>query len=429
MEAVEWQEGHEQEGQEEGSREQQEGHLDRKGYEDQSEKRSWFGRPSSPALLLVALVMACFVGVVLRELYRPRPDIWTDDAYVRVHYASIAPRVSGQVVSVAVDDNQTVRSGDLLVQLDDRDYRAAEMLAEANLAQSKATLENSKAAVEHQLPTIEQARQQLASADAQLTFAEADAARYERLAQTGSGTVQTSERTSSTKRQAEAAVAGDKAALDAAQVQLKVLKSQAAAAKAAVDAGDAQLRQAKLNLSYTQIRAPVDGMVSVRSVQVGNYVSPGTGLMAVVPLAQIYVEANYREVQLRHVRSGQKAKVHVDAYGIDLDGVVVDVPAASTTTFSTIQPDNATGNFTKIVQRLPVRIEIPRNQPNADLLRVGFSVEVTVETGLADVTGQEKRQSKPATRDFDTSKPSAGRLPWEALASEGTTTEQPPGKP
>jgi membrane fusion protein, multidrug efflux system len=137
--------------------------------------------------------------------------------------------------------------------------------------------------------------------------------------------------------------------------------------------------QAKLNLSYTKILAPVDGMIAQRSVQVGNYVSVGAALMAMVPLSEVYIEANYREVQLGHVGAGQRARIHVDAYNIDLEGKVVDVPAASGTTFATLQPDNATGNFTKIVQRLPIKIVLAPNQPTARLLRVGLSVEATIQ--------------------------------------------------
>ena len=136
----------------------------------------------------------------------------------------------------------------------------------------------------------------------------------------------------------------------------------------------------KLNLSYTKILAPVDGMITQRGVQVGNYVSVGAALMAMVPLSEVYIEANYREVQLGHVQAGQRARIHVDAYNIDLDGKVLDVPAASGTTFATLQPENATGNFTKIVQRLPVRIRVPKDVARQNLLRAGMSVYATVDT-------------------------------------------------
>jgi membrane fusion protein, multidrug efflux system len=171
---------------------------------------------------------------------------------------------------------------------------------------------------------------------------------------------------------------------------MDALKAQRETAEANLSQARAQRDQAQLNLSYTKILAPVDGMIAQRSVQVGNYVSAGAALMAVVPLSEVYIEANYREVQLRHVRAGQRARIHVDAYNIDLEGKVVDVPAASGTTFATLQPDNATGNFTKIVQRLPVKIVLAPNQPTARLLRVGLSVEATIETELADVVAASR---------------------------------------
>jgi membrane fusion protein, multidrug efflux system len=152
--------------------------------------------------------------------------------------------------------------------------------------------------------------------------------------------------------------------------------------------------EAALNISYTKIRAPVDGMIAERCIQVGNYVSPGTGLMAVVPLSQVYVVANYREVQLQHVKAGQPATIHVDTYNIDLTGTVVDVPAATGMTFAPLQPENATGNFTKIVQRLPVRIELMPGQPLARLLRVGLSVETTVHTRFANVVAMAEDAGK-----------------------------------
>src|SRR5258708_31048866 len=179
--------------------------------------------------------------------------------------------------------------------------------------------------------------------------------------------------------QQQAALASAQATLKLAQRQVEALRAQRKSAVASLGQAEAQRDQAKLNLSYTKILAPVDGMIAQRSVQVGNYVSVGGALMAVVPLSEVYVEANYREVQLGHVQAGQRARIHVDAYNIDLDGKVVDVPAASGTTFATLQPDNATGNFTKIVQRLPIKIVLAPNQPTARLLRVGLSVEATIQ--------------------------------------------------
>jgi membrane fusion protein (multidrug efflux system) len=200
-----------------------------------------------------------------------------------------------------------------------------------------------------------------------------------------------------TLAQDQASLDGAEASLDAARRQLDVLRAQRSATAAVVKADEAQLEQARLNLSYTQIRAPIDGMVGERSVQVGNYVGPGTTLMTVVPLDHVYIEANYREVDLAHVRGGQPVTIHVDAYDIDLEGTVVNVPAASGVAFAPIAPNNATGNFTKIVQRLPVKIVVTPGQPLAKLLRVGLSVETTIHTGLEDVVNEQRRSSDRVT--------------------------------
>jgi membrane fusion protein (multidrug efflux system) len=337
---------------------------------------------------LASLIVLAFLGVVAWRIFAPHPDVWTDNAYVRVHYAAIAPRVSGQVITVHVQNDDMVRAGQVLVELDDRDHRAAVASAEATLARDRALVENAAAAVTRQGPLIEQASAQVKTAEAQLAFSETDAKRYDYLATTGSGAVKNQQQADSTLQQSRAALDGAKAALEAARAQLKILQTQQASVSANVRAMKASLEQARLNLSYTKILAPVDGMVAQRGVQVGNYVSSGTGLMAVVPLSEIYIEANYREVELKHVQAGQRARIHVDAYDIDLEGTVVGVPAATGATFATIRPDNATGNFTKIVQRLPVQIMITPNQPLAQLLRVGLSVETTIETHLADVIGR-----------------------------------------
>lgn len=342
------------------------------------------------AWLLAGAAIAASAATVLWRIYMPTSDVWTNDAYVRVHYATIASRVAGQIISVTVDNNEMVKAGDLLVQLDDRDFRVALDTARATLARDRAAAANAAANVSRQAALIAQAEAQLAMARAQVIFAEQDASRYKQLASTGSGTVKMQQQADTSLLTGQALADGAKAALAAARTQLTIANAEEDAAMATIKADEAQFTQAQLNLSYTQIRAPVDGMVSQRVAQVGNYVSPGAGLMAVVPLSDVYVEANYREVQLKHVKPGQHARIHVDAYDIDLDGTVLGVPAATGATFATIEPDNATGNFTKIVQRLPVQIMLSPNQPLARLLRVGLSVEATVETGLEDVVGAHR---------------------------------------
>jgi membrane fusion protein, multidrug efflux system len=343
--------------------------------------------------VLVGLVVAIFAAIVLCIIFRPRSDVWTDDAYVMVHYATIAPRISGQIAAVSVDDNDTVRAGQVLATLDPRDNQTGVLTAEAALARDKAQLGEVSANVARQPSIIEEQRSAIASAQAKLAFAQADARRYGNLAVTGAGTMQEHQQADAALQQDQALLDSSQASLDAARRQLDVLTAQRSAAEATVRLDQAQLDQARLNLSYTQILAPIDGTVGERSVQVGNYVGPGTTLMTVVPLDQVYVEANYREVDLRHVRSGQPVTIHLDAYNINLRGTVDSVPPASGTSFAPIAPNNATGNFTKIVQRLPVKIVVASGQPLAKLLRVGLSVETTIHTGLEDVVDEQIRST------------------------------------
>jgi membrane fusion protein (multidrug efflux system) len=344
-------------------------------------------------LVVVGLVVAIFAAVVLYIIFRSHPDVRTADAYVMAHYATIAPRISGQVATVSVDDNDFVRTGQVLATLDPGDNETALAAAEATLARDRSHLDEISATVSRQPSIIEEQQAAVASARAKLDFAQADARRYGNLATTGAGTMREHQEADSVLQQGQASLDSAEASLEGARRQLDVFKAQRSASEAAVRADAALLKQAKLNLSYTQIRAPIDGMVGERSVQAGNYVAPGTTLMTVVPLDRVYIEANYLEVELRHVRSGQQVSIHLDAYDIDLKGIVDSVPPASGAAFAPIAPNNATGNFTKIVQRLPVKIVVTPGQPLAKLLRVGLSVETTIHTGLEDVVDEQRRSS------------------------------------
>jgi membrane fusion protein, multidrug efflux system len=358
--------------------------------------------PNLPAPLprwpfvMVGLVVAIFTAAVLYIIFRQHPDVRTDDAYVMVHYATIAPRISGQVATVPVDDNDSVKTGEVLATLDPRDNETALASAEAAVARDRSQFDEISGTVSRQPSIIEEQQAAVASARAKLTFAQADARRFDNLAVTGAGTVQEHQQADTTLQQGQASLDSAEASLQAARRQLDVLKAQRSAAEATVRSDEAQLEQAKLNLSYTQIRAPIDGVVGERSVQVGNYVGPGTTLMTVVPLDQVYIEANYLEVHLLHVRSGQPVTIHLDAYDIELKGTVDGVPPASGAAFAPIAPNNATGNFTKIVQRLPVKIVVIPGQPLAKLLRVGLSVETTIHTGLEDIVDEQRGSSHRA---------------------------------
>jgi membrane fusion protein, multidrug efflux system len=360
-----------------------------------SEKKGGDAPKQPPRWPLYAAVLffIAFTVAILAIIFVPGTSVWTDDAYVTVHYATVAPRVSGQIVAVTVDDNQPVRAGQVLASIDDRDFRAALAMTEAQLERDHAQVDDASNTIARQPALIDQTRAQVDSAAAQLAFAQANQRRYRNLASTGAGTSQDRQQADTALEQAEAALASTKAAQESSQRQIPIQEAQRRGAMAAVKSDEARVEQARLNMSYTQILAPMDGVVAQRSVQVGNYVAPGVALMSVVPLHQIYVEANYRELALRHVLPHQHVKIHVDAYDLNLDGVVDSVAPASGAAFAPIEPNNATGNFTKIVQRLPVKILVSPKQNAAELLRVGFSVETTIDIRPID-TADERRGSQ-----------------------------------
>ncbi|GLU24697.1 hypothetical protein SLE2022_405980 [Rubroshorea leprosula] len=287
-------------------------------------------------------VVLVFVVVVLLLIFWPRSRVKTDDAYVTAHYAMVAPRVSGQVARVLVEDNQAVRRGQLLVEIDPADYRAALDQALAALAQDRAQTDQARAQVSRQPALIDQANAQVAAADAALDLSRANAARYANLAATGAGSQQQRQQYQAQLRQDEAQRKQAQANLVAARRQLDALDADTASARAKVDADEAAVRQARLNLGYTRIVAPIDGTVDQRSVQVGNYTAPGAAMMTLVPLHDVYIEANYRELALRHMAPGQHVRVHVDSYDIWLDGFVQSLPPSSGAAYSPIPPNNAT---------------------------------------------------------------------------------------
>ena len=347
--------------------------------------------------LLVGVIVIGFVAAVLVIIYAPSDSVWTDDAYVTAHYATIAPRISGQVASVDVDDNQTVRAGQVLSTLDDRDFRTTLATDEAMLARDQAQANDIKAQIDRLPSQVAQSQASVTSSSAQLVFAQQNDARYRNLSSTGAGSFQERQQADMSLRQAQASLDGAQAQLSTTRRQLPILQAQYQAALGTIRSDRAQVEQARLNLSYTRILAPLDGTVAEREVQVGNFVGPGAALMALVPLNRIFIVANYREVALRHVLPGQHARIHVDAYNLDLDGVVDSLPPASGAAFAPIQPNNATGNFTKIVQRLPVKIVVSPGQNEAKLLRIGFSVEITIHTGQVNVKGEQNATPQRVT--------------------------------
>ncbi|MGV8919679.1 MAG: HlyD family secretion protein [Pseudomonas sp.] len=305
----------------------------------------------------------------------------TDDAYIRADSVFVAPRVSGQVTKVAVEDNQPVKAGQLLVELDDRDFVAARAAAAASVQAAQAELKNLGAGIERQAAVIDQAAATTRATAASLKFAQANAQRYLNLSASGAGTQQERQKAESDLQGFQASRDRDEASRVAAVKTLDVLKAQLDMAKASLAKAEAALQQADLDLSYTKITAQQDGMVGQRSVRVGAYVSQGHPLLALVPLDEAFVVANFRETQLAHMRENQRVDVQVDGVnGHIFKGHIDSVAPATGVSFSEVAPDNATGNFTKVTQRLPVKIVFDADQPDLNRLRVGMSVVVSIDT-------------------------------------------------
>jgi membrane fusion protein (multidrug efflux system) len=324
----------------------------------------------------------------------------TNDAYVAADFTLVAPRVAGQISDVFVDDNESVKAGQLLVRIDDRDFRAALMSAEADVAAATASVANYDAEIARQPSLVDQSRATLKADDAAIQFARANAARYQNLSDAGAGTAQEQQHASSTLAGLLAQQAHDQAALVSTGQNLDVLRTQRDKAAGALARAGAALEQAKLNLSYTEIHAPVDGKVGRRSARVGAFVTPGAPVLAIVPLADAYVVANFQENQITRMRPGESVRIKVDSFpGVVIRGRVASLAPATGVSFAPIAPDNATGNFTKVVQRVPVKITIDRDQEAASALSVGLSVETEVAVGRhgdAPVKAAEAEEAKAA---------------------------------
>jgi membrane fusion protein (multidrug efflux system) len=316
-----------------------------------------------------------------------RFQVTTDDAYVKADNTTIAPKVSGYLSEVPVNDNEPVKAGQVLARIDPRDFKVALDQARSDLAAAYATIANKQAALQAQQTVIDGARATIAVDQAVERFAEQDNQRYTTLAKDGWGTVQNAQQAASRIAAAHAAVTRDEAALANAIRQVDVLSAELAQAQAALGHAKAVQDQADLNLSYATIIAPSDGVVGNRTLRVGQYVQAGTQLMSVVPAASAYIVANYKETQLTSVREGQPVSISVDTYpGQVFHGHVDSLAPASGQEFALLPPDNATGNFTKVVQRIPVKIVLDRGSPLAVVLRPGMSVYPSIDTRVdADV--------------------------------------------
>src|ERR1700742_1901745 len=305
----------------------------------------------------------------------------TDDAYVRSDLTHLSSRIAGEVLLVAVTDYQRVKAGDLLVQVDPADYEAQVAQADAAVGAAQAALDNLANQVELQYATIAQGEAERVSAEAHALEAKQEQDRQEELLQTSSGTRQKVEQTVADYARAQADVKASRAVIAEERHQLEVLAGTKKQRAADLQSAIAQLTAARLRLGYTKIVAPFDGIVGEREVQPNDYVNIGSNLIAVVPLPKVYVIANYQETQLTRIRPGQSVDVSVDTFpGERLLGHVERVAPASGSQFALLPPDNATGNFTKVVQRIPVRIEFNEDHRLLDQLRPGMSVVTRIHT-------------------------------------------------
>jgi membrane fusion protein (multidrug efflux system) len=349
-------------------------------------------QPRQPVPVVARLRSVLFAGIGLAALAAGAYygyDYWTvgrfhvstDDAYVQADNITIAPKVSGYLSAVLVGDNEAVKAGQVLARIDDRDYKVALDQADADVAAARAAIASKEAAIDAQQSAIESAKATVQVDQANETFAEQENKRYVDLATTGYGSVQNAQQAIARITAAWATIQRDHSALDSAVKQVALLKADLAQSQAMLAHDQAVRAQAQLNLGYSAIVSPVDGVVGNRTLRVGQYVQAGTQLMSVVPTAEAYVVANFKETQLTDVHKGQPVEIEVDMFpGRVYHGHVDSVAPASGQTFALLPPDNATGNFTKIVQRIPVKILLDQNSADSSELRPGMSVTPSIDT-------------------------------------------------
>jgi membrane fusion protein (multidrug efflux system) len=332
----------------------------------------WIGAPT--ALVLVVAGGAYYWSF-------ERFIVSTDDAYVQADSTTVASRVSGYVSAVMIEDHQSVKTGQVLALIDDRDFRATLDQARADVQASQAAVSDLQAQLAEQSTLIARANAGVAASQAALELANLNRVRYRKMAGIGFGSQQQSQEADAQAQERSADLARDRAALGSARDQVQVLQAKLTQAQALHDRSKAVEQRAALELGYTTIVAPIDGVVAARTVRLGQYVQAGTQLTALVPLREVYIMANFKETQLTQVRAGEPVRVRVDTFpDVELQACVDSLAPASGLEFSLLPPDNATGNFTKIVQRIPVKIRFDSGQPLSGQLRPGMSVEASVDT-------------------------------------------------
>lgn len=338
--------------------------------------------------LLLALAVASYAGyyTLVGRFY-----ISTDDAYVRANNTMLGARVAGHISAVLAGDNSPVRAGDVVFRIDDGDYKIAVDAAATKIATQQATIDRISRQVAALDSQVAQAKAQLVSAEAGLKRADLDYERQQALSSKGFASRATFESSEAGRDQGAAAVKAAQAAYDVAVSNVDVAKAQQAEAQAQLAELKTSLAKAERDLGFTAVRAPVNGTFSNRLVNTGDFVAVGQRLGNIVPLDDVYIDANFKETQLKRIRPGQPVTIKVDAYGMrKFSGVVDSIAAGAGSVFTLLPPDNATGNFTKIVQRVPVRIRVPKSVAKQNLLRAGMSVYATVDTnkGAADADSE-----------------------------------------
>jgi membrane fusion protein, multidrug efflux system len=329
----------------------------------------------APLLLALAIAWAVYYFTSGRFV------VSTDDAYVQADSTIVASRVSGYISAVLVEDDQPVHAGQVLARIDDRDFTATLDQVRADAQAARADVDDLHAQLAQQDMLIARARATLSASTAALDLARLNQVRYRNMASIGFGSEQQSQEADAQARERSADVARDQAALATVQQQVRVLQAKLAQSQAVEDRSQAIERRAALDLSYTTIIAPIDGVIAARTIRLGQYVQAGTQLTALVPLAEVYVTANFKETQLARVHAGELVRLRADSFpGADLRGCVDSLAPASGLEFSLLPPDNATGNFTKIVQRIPVKIVLDSRQRLSGSLRPGMSVEASIDT-------------------------------------------------
>ncbi len=328
------------------------------------------------AIAVIAILIWLLDYLLVGQFY-----VSTDDAYLAADTAMMAPKVGGYVTKVLVNQNQLVKAGQVLAVIDPRDYQAALDGANADIAAAEAAIASDQAQLSLQQAKIQAAQAMLQADQARADFAARDRERYAAASASGASTEQSTSEASTQLATAQATVDADKANLLGTQRQVQVLTAASAQSQAALQQAQAKAEQSRLDLTHTEIIAPFDGMVGDKTVAVGDYLQPGTEIMAIVPLDQVYVLANFKETQITNLRPGQPVTVAVDGYpDLRVTGTLDSVSPASGQQFALLPPDNATGNFTKIVQRVPVKILLNLNSDLIGKLRPGMSVEPSIDT-------------------------------------------------